>query len=100
MHTYTSDNHVTPLLKILVTGLLYKCTWQIYGATAIKSGHVIVWKVIMTFEVGLKYGGHVIVWKAIMTFEVVGLKYGECTTNLLCLALLGIELCKCRFAPR
>ena len=27
-----------------------KSTWQIYGATAIKSGHVIAWKVIMTVE--------------------------------------------------
>ena len=38
------------------------------GATVIKSGHAIVWKVV--------------------TVEVAGLKYGECTTNLLYLALL------------
>ena len=36
----------------------YMYTWQIYGATAIKSGCVIAWKVIMTVEVaGLRRSG-------------------------------------------
>ena len=31
-------------------------TWQIYGATAIKSGRVIAWKAIMTVEAAEEVG--------------------------------------------
>ena len=53
-------------------------TWQIYGATAIKSGRVIAWKAIMTVEAaGLRGSGR---WCK--------------TVNLVCLALRRVRAIK------